>query len=142
MSPLRLEIVTQERVVYSQDVDMVVAPGGEGMLGILPHHAPLLAALKEGELKIKRGAQEEYFAVSGGLIEVRPDQVIVLAEAAEHAGEIDMARAEEARKRAEQMLKEKPPGVDLARIEGALRRSQIRLKVARRKGRIGPPELS
>lgn len=141
MSPLRLEIVTQERVVYSQDVDMVVAPGIDGVLGILPHHTPLLTSLRSGELKIKHGGQEEFFAVSGGFMEVRPDKVIILAETAELADEIDFSRAEEARERAEKALKEKPPGVDLARIEGALRRSQVRLKVARRKQRrAGPPE--
>ncbi|NIN69683.1 MAG: ATP synthase F1 subunit epsilon, partial [Anaerolineae bacterium] len=81
--PLRLSIVTPERRVYVEDVDMVIAPGVEGQLGILPHHAPLLAALTHGELRVKRGDEEEGFAISGGFLEVRPDQVIVLANTAE-----------------------------------------------------------
>lgn len=135
-----MEIVTQERVVYSQDVDMVVAPGIDGVLGILPHHTPLLTSLRPGELKIKRSGQEEFLAVSGGFMEVRPDKVIILAETAEHADEIDLSRAEAARESAEKALKERPAGMDLARIEGALRRSQVRLKVARRKMRSGSPD--
>ncbi|MFQ6059012.1 MAG: F0F1 ATP synthase subunit epsilon [Anaerolineae bacterium] len=135
MAKIRLEIVTAERVVYTDDVDMVIAPGVEGVLGILPRHAPLLTALQEGELRIKKDGEEEFFAVSGGFMEVRPDKVIVLAEAAEHADEIDIARAEAARERAERLLKEGPPREELARIEGALRRSRIRLKVAKRRRR-------
>ncbi len=134
--PLSLDIITQERVVYTaEDVDMVVAPGVDGVMAILPRHAPVLTALQEGELKILRGDEEGFFAIGGGFMEVRPDRVIVLAETAEVADEIDEARAEEARKRAEEMLKEKPTGVDVARLEGALRRSRVRLKVARRRGR-------
>lgn len=132
--PLSLDIITQERVVYAaDDVEMVVAPGVDGVMGILPNHTPVLTALKEGELKILRDGEEEFFAVGGGFMEVRPDRVIVLAETAEVADEIDEARAEEARKRAEEMLKEKPPGVDVARLEGVLRRSHVRLRVARRR---------
>lgn len=133
--PIRLEVVTQERIVYSDDVDMVVAPGVDGVLGILPHHAPLLTALRVGELKIRKAGQEEFYAVSGGFMEVRPDKVIVLAEAAEQAEEIDIARAEAARQRAERALKERPPGADLAAMEQALRRSRLRLQVARRRRR-------
>lgn len=132
--PLSLDIITQEGVVYAaDDVEMVVAPGVDGVMGILPRHTPVLTALKEGELKILRDGEEEFFAVGGGFMEVRPDRVIVLAETAEVADEIDEARAEEARKRAEKMLKEKPPGVDVARLEGVLRRSHVRLRVARRR---------
>ncbi|MFQ5946789.1 MAG: F0F1 ATP synthase subunit epsilon [Anaerolineae bacterium] len=145
--PLSLDIITQERVVYAaDDLEMVVAPGIDGVLGILPRHTPVLTALREGELKILRAGEEEFFAVGGGFMEVRPDRVIVLAETAEVADEIDEARAEEARKRAEEMLKDKPPGVDVARLEGVLRRSRVRLQVARRRrrrrrrrgGRAGP----
>jgi F-type H+-transporting ATPase subunit epsilon len=141
--PIRLEVVTQERIVYSDDVDMVVAPGVEGVLGILPHHAPLLTALRVGELKIKKAGQEEFFAVSGGFMEVRPEKIIVLAETAEQAEEIDTARAEAARERAERALKERPSGADLAALEQALHRSRLRLHVARRRirreARGGPP---
>ena len=89
MATLHLEIVTQERRLFSGDVDMVVAPGSEGELGILPHHAPLLTTLKEGELRVKQGGGEEYFTIGGGFMEVQPDHVIVLADVAEQADEID-----------------------------------------------------
>ncbi len=132
--PIRLEIVTIERQVFSEDVDMVVAPGTEGVLGILPHHAPLMTGLKPGELVIKRkGQPDQLIAIGGGFMEVRPDQVTILADTAEHAAEIDVARAEEARKSAEELLKEKPTDVaQAALIEQALRRAAVRLKVARR----------
>ena len=135
MSTIKCDIVTVERLVYSDEVDMVVAPGVMGTLGILPKHAPLITALEAGELRLKKGGAEECFAISGGYMEVRPDMVIVMANTAEHADEIDEARAEEARQRAEQFLKEKPPDMDRAAIEGALRRSYVRLKVARRRRR-------
>jgi F-type H+-transporting ATPase subunit epsilon len=89
---LRLDIVTVERLAYSADVDMVVAPGIEGQLGILPRHAPLLTALTYGELRVKREGQEESFAISGGFMEVQPDRVTVLADTAERAEEIDLER--------------------------------------------------
>jgi F-type H+-transporting ATPase subunit epsilon len=131
--PIKLDIVTAERQVYSGEVDFVSAPGVVGILGILPKHAPLLTALKEGELRFKKGDEEESFAVSGGFMEVRPDQVIVLADTAERAEEIDVERADAAYQRAEKLWKEKPSGVDMAAIEGALRRSRIRLKVGKRR---------
>lgn len=140
--PLRLDIVTAERNVYSDDVDMVTAPGIEGELGILPRHAPLMTALQPGELRIRKGDQVEFFAVGGGFMEVRPDRVIVLAESAEHAAEIDIERAEAARERAEKMLKEGVPEGRLEAIEGALRRSRVRLKVARRRRRGGRADVS
>ena len=131
MSSLRLDIVTAERVVYSEDVDMVIAPGVEGQLGILPHHAPLMTTLQAGELRVKRGGEEDSLAISGGFLEVRPDRVIVLADAAERAEEIDIARAEAAKQRAEQRLADKHiPGLDEARAETAMRRALARLTVA------------
>ena len=130
MPSLKIDIVTAERVVYSAEVDEVVAPGVEGQLGILPHHAPLMTTLQAGELVVKRGNQEESMAISGGFLEVRPDRVIVLADQAERAEEIDITRAAEARKRAEERLKTKETGLDEARAEAALRRSLIRLSVA------------
>jgi F-type H+-transporting ATPase subunit epsilon len=136
--PTHLEIVTIERKVYSEDVDMVVAPGSEGELGILPNHTPLLTTLKEGVLRVKRGGEEEAFAIGGGIMEVLPDRVIVMADAAEHSDEIDVARAEQARQRAEALIRERPPGIDLDTALAALRRSQVRLNVAqRRRGRQG-----
>lgn len=134
MSPIKLDIVTAERSVFSEDVDEVIAPGVQGQLGILPHHAPLMTMLEPGELIVKKGSDEFYLAVSGGFLEVRPDRVIVLADTAERAEEIDISRAEEARKRAEKRLEERHvPGVDVARAEAALRRSLVRLKIAERR---------
>ena len=134
MSTIKLEIVTAERLIYSEDVNMVVAPGVMGYLGILPHHAPLMTMLQPGELRVKKESEEISLAVTGGFMEVRPDKIVVLADAAERAEEIDIARAEAAKKRAEERLKEKgKPGVDALRAELALHRSLARLKVAERR---------
>ena len=133
MSAIRLDIVTAERVVYSEDVDVVIAPGVEGQLGILPHHAPLMTTLQAGELLARKGEEEVCLAICGGFLEVRPDRVVVLADAAERAEEIDVVRAEEAKRRAEQRLADKRvPGLDEAQAEAALRRSLIRLKAVER----------
>jgi F-type H+-transporting ATPase subunit epsilon len=126
---LKIDVVTAERIVYSADVDEVVAPGAQGQLGILPHHAPLMTILEAGALVIKKGGQEDILAISGGFLEVRPDHVIVLADQAERAEEIDAARAEDARKRAEARLKEKTTGMDEDQAEAALRRAMVRLSV-------------
>ena len=140
MASIKLDIVTAERAVYSGEVDMVVAPGVEGQLGILPHHAPLMTMLQPGELRIKKGGEEVSLAISGGFLEVRPDKVVVLADAAERADEIDIARAEAAKRRAQEQLAERAtPGIDYARAAAALSRSLARLRVAetarrRRKG--------
>jgi len=141
--PLKLDVVTIERVVFSGDADMVIAPGVEGELGILPQHAPLITALQPGELRLKRGGDEQHLAIGGGYLEVLGDRVTVLADSAEHAHEIDAARAEAARERAEHLLKEGPTDpVDRNMIEGALRRSTVRLKVARKRRRLPPQGLS
>ncbi len=133
--PVFCEIISQDRQVFSGEVDMVVAPGADGVMGILPHHSSLLSTLKVGELKVRRGGDEEIFAVSGGLIEVRPDRIVILADAAERADEIDVARAEEARRRAEAQLAAAPAPQSEAYLAAisALRRSSLRLTVARRK---------
>ncbi|MEE8193925.1 MAG: F0F1 ATP synthase subunit epsilon [Dehalococcoidales bacterium] len=139
MATIRLDIVTAEQSVYSEDVDMVIAPGVQGQLGILPHHAPLMSMLVPGELIVKKGGDELCLAISGGFLEVRPDRVIVLADTAERAEEIDISRAEEAKRRAQQQLAEKhAPAADAARVEATLRRSLIRLKVATRRRRRRP----
>jgi F-type H+-transporting ATPase subunit epsilon len=132
-------VVTAERIVFEGDADMVVAPGIEGQLGILPHHAPLITALSFGELVIHRaGQEEEYIAIGGGFMEVGADFVTILADSAERAEEIDEARAEAAQQRAEETMAQKlQEDVDLARAEAALRRSMIRLKVAKRRRRAG-----
>ena len=132
MSNIKLDIVTAERIVYSEEVDAVIAPGAEGQLGILPHHAPLMTILDAGELIVRRGSEEDSLAISGGFLEVRPDRVIVLADQAERAEDIDVERAEAAKTRAEERLKERgvAPGLDEARIEASLRRALARLSVA------------
>lgn len=130
MATLRLELVTAERLVYSDDVDMVIAWGTEGQLSILPHHAPLVTMLQPGELVLKKDGEETYLAVSGGFLEVRPDKVVILADACERAEEIDVARAEEAKRRAGELMEAPSPETDTAAAEAALRRSLVRLKVA------------
>jgi F-type H+-transporting ATPase subunit epsilon len=130
MATLRLEIITAERQVFVDDVNVVVAPGIEGDLGILPHHAPLMTMLKPGELLIRKDGNETYMSVSGGFLEIRPDKIIILADACERAEEIDIERAEEAKHRAEERLKNLPPGLDVARAQAALLRSLVRLRVA------------
>lgn len=139
MAHIRCEVVTAERSVFDEAVNMVVAPGINGQLGILPQHAPLLTALTFGELIIHReGLEDEYIAIGGGFMEVGPDHVIILADSAERADEIDEARAAEAMRRAEDtMAQEQREDRDLVRAEAALRRSMIRLKVAKRRRRRG-----
>lgn len=132
MANIKLDIVTAERIVYSEEVDEVIAPGVEGQLGILPHHAPLMTILQSGELVVKRGYDEDIMAIAGGFLEVRPDRVIILADSAERAEEIDAERAEAARKRAEQRIAERAPDLDTARVEASLRRAVARLAVAER----------
>ncbi len=143
--PLTVDIVTAERLVLSEEgVDEVVAPGIEGELTVLPMHAPLLTMIKPGVMRIKRGNDETDMAITGGFLEVRDDRVTILADAAERAEEIDVARAEEARRRAEQQLERRETDVDLARVSAELQKALIRLKVAERRRRRtgtrpGPP---
>jgi F-type H+-transporting ATPase subunit epsilon len=135
MATFKLEIVTAERMVYSEDIDALVAWGMEGQLGILPHHAPLMTMLQPGDLMIRKNKEEDYFAISGGFLEVRPDKVIILADACERADEINMARAEEAKRKAQETMKAAPLSVEAAAAEAALRRSLARLKTAEKKRR-------
>src|SRR5512135_752319 len=131
---IRCEIVSQDRTVFQGDVDMVVLPGAGGEMGVLPHHAPVLTTLKYGVVKVRRAGKEEVFAVAGGVAEVQPDIVTVLADAAENVKEIDVARAQFAKKRAEESLAKglaKDPDA-LLNVEAALRRSNLRLDVVRR----------
>ena len=138
MPGIKLDIVTAERVAFSEEVDSVIAPGIEGQLGILPHHTPLMTTLQVGELVVRKGGEEFSFAVTGGFLEVRPDRVIVLADAAERAEEISVARAEEAKRRAEERISHRTPEADMARAEASLRRSLVRLKVAEKRRRRRP----
>jgi F-type H+-transporting ATPase subunit epsilon len=129
--PLHLEVITPERRVYEDDVDMVIAPASEGYVGILPHHAPLFTTLGPGVFRVKRGGVDEVLAVFGGFMDVRGDRVVVLTDAAEHAEEIDAARAQESRDRAQQALAAGPiSAADEQRARVALQRALIRLRVS------------
>lgn len=141
---IRCEIVSQDRMVYEGDVDIVVLPGSAGEMGILPHHAPLLTTLKYGLIKVRRQGEEQIFTVSGGVAEVQPDIVTVLADAAENIEEIDLDRAEQARQRAQDVLaRGVPPDTDAyLAIEAALRRSNLRIEAARRYGKKARPHIS
>lgn len=132
--PIRCEIVSQDRMVFEGDVDIVVAPGTSGQMGILPNHAPLLATLDFGVVKLRYQGGEDVFTVAGGIIEVQPDIVTILADVAESVEEIDIARAEAARERAEKYIADGPPPDTDAylRMEAALRRSKLRLDAVRR----------
>jgi F-type H+-transporting ATPase subunit epsilon len=134
--PIHLEVITPERKVYEDDVDMVIAPGSEGYLGILPHHAPLLTALGPGEFRVKKGGAEEVLAVFGGFMDVRGDRVTVLTEAAEHVEEIDVQRAQQARERAQAALQAGPmSAADEMRARAALQRALVRMRVSERRRR-------
>ncbi|SFI66422.1 F0F1 ATP synthase subunit epsilon [Thermoflavimicrobium dichotomicum] len=128
MSKMQLDIVTPEKIVYSDQVDMVITRAANGDIGILPKHAPLVSPLQITAVRVKKDGQEEQIAISGGFIEVRPDKVTILAQAAEFAGDIDVERAKRAKERAEERLA-KSEG-DLARAERALKRALNRLEVA------------
>ncbi len=131
--PLYVQIVTQEGPLFEeQNATMVLIPGVEGEMGILPHHAALLTTLKPGELRVRKGTAEESFIVYGGVVEVRPDRVIVLADTAESSYDVDLAKAEEARQRAETLMREGLPPDRMAPAIQELRRAQLQENVARR----------
>ena len=137
--PLHLEIVTPERLAYEDDVDMVLVPGIDGELGILPHHTPLVSLLGVGELKIRKGGSEETFAIAGGFLQVRPDKVVVMAETADLASEIDLEKAQQARAEAERALEAGyVEGADLSAARAELQRALVRIRVAERRHREGP----
>ena len=133
MSTLLLEVVTPERIVYSQQADMVIVKGAEGELGILPNHIPLVTPLKIAPVRVKKsGGQEDLIAVHGGFIEVRKEKVVVLAEAAELPEEIDVDRARAAKERAERRLSEKAENIDFTRAQIALQKAINCLRVSGR----------
>jgi F-type H+-transporting ATPase subunit epsilon len=137
--PLQLDIVTPEKLAYSDEVDAVTLPGIEGELGVLPHHAPLVTTLGFGELRIRKGGAEEFFAIAGGFLQVLPDKVIVLAETADMASEIDLGKAQEARREAEKALESGfHEGADLSTARAALQTALLRERVAQRRHREGP----
>ena len=132
--PMNLEIITAERSVYSGEVDMVIAPGLDGQLGILPKHAPLMTVLKPGELTVKKSGEEDmYVAVSGGFMEVIGNRVSVLADTCERSDEIDEARAELAMQRAQERLAQHGSDMELERAMSSLQRAQIRVNLVRRR---------
>ena len=136
---IQLEIVTPERLAYSDTVDSVVLPGSEGELGVLPHHAPLVSMLGVGELRIRKAGQEESFAIVGGFLQVRPDKVVVMAETADMASEIDLEKAQEARREAERAIESGyQEGADLAAARAQLQQALLRIRVAERRYREGP----
>jgi F-type H+-transporting ATPase subunit epsilon len=130
----RLEIVTPERLVYSQDVDVLSVPTTQGEISILAKHVPLVTIISPGEIKIKNDNETEYIAITGGFVEVLPHNVIILADAAERAEEIDLERAMKARERAQKLMEEKR-GDKIANAEAmaAFQRALIRIKVGQRK---------
>ena len=144
--PLKVEIVTAERVVYSEEgVDRLIVPGIEGELGVLTLHAPLLTMIQPGVMRIVKGEEEVEMAISGGFIEVRDNRITILADAAERAEEIDVERAEEARRSAERRIGEREAEVDLARVQAELAQALARIKAVERRRRrrggvpLGPP---
>ena len=147
MPKLNVDIVTAEKLVYSEEeVDELIVPGIEGELGVLPLHAPLLTMIQPGVLRIVKGGEEVEMAITGGFIEVRENRITILADAAERGEEIDVARAEEARRRAQEHLAVKEVTADMLRAEAALKRALVRLKAAervrRRRGGAAPPPSS
>jgi F-type H+-transporting ATPase subunit epsilon len=139
MSPLKCEVVSAERLLFSQDVDEILAPGVNGQLGILPSHAPLITALQSGELVVRWDDQEESFAIGGGFLEVLHDKATILADSAERADEIDIERATAAKARAEERLAQRSvEDFDYARAEASLRRALARLRAAEHARRRRP----
>ena len=139
--PMMLEIITAERQVFSDEVDMVVAPGIDGQLGILPRHAPLMTMLKPGALTVRKAGEEDmYVAVSGGFMEVLGNRVSILADACERSDEIDEERAQQAVQRAQERLANRSEDMELERAMASLKRAQVRVAlVRRRRPRGGQP---
>ena len=134
--PMKCDIVTQDRMVFTGEVDYVGLPGTEGYMGILPNHSALLTTLGFGEVVVKQSGEESHYAIGGGMAEVTPDKVIILADSAEQANEIDMERAMAARQRAEKEMEE---GLNddpdkFANLQAQIQRAQIRIDTANRRG--------
>ncbi len=131
---IRCEIVSQDRLVFEGEADIVILPGSDGEMGVLPNHAPLLTTLKFGICTVRYQGKEDHFTIAGGIAEVQPEIVTILADAAENVLEIDVARAEAARRRAEEFLaKGPPPDTDTyLAMEAALQRSRLRLEAVQK----------
>ena len=139
--PMMLEIITAERQVFAEEVDMLIAPGIDGQLGILPQHAPLMTVLQPGELTIRKGGADSYLAVTGGFLEVLANRVSILADACERSDEIDEGRAQAAVQRAQERAAGQSNQVELERALASMRRAQVRLDlVRRRRPRAGQPQ--
>ena len=134
MPTMKLEIITAESSIFSDDVEGLIAPGSQGELGILPQHAALMTALQSGAISIRKQEGDVYMAVSGGFLEMMDNKVVILADSAEKSEDIDENRARAAMARAEERLASASDEVDSLRATTALRRSQVRLKVAQRRG--------
>ena len=131
--PIHVEIVSQERKVFEEpEADMVLIPGTEGMMGVLPHHAPVLTTLQFGELIVRKGKAEESFAIFGGVVDIRPDKVVILADMAESSHHLNREAAEAARARAEKLLREGVPPDQRHEATLALRRADLELKISRK----------
>ena len=131
--PIHVEVVSQERLVFEEtEADMVLVPAAEGQMGVLPRHAPVLTTLGFGELIVRKGAAEEYFAIYGGVVDVRPGKVVVLADLAQSTYDLDMAAAEEARERAQQLLEEGVPEEENRQAALELRRANLELQISRK----------
>lgn len=148
--PLTLQIVTPERVILSEEgVESVTIPGSEGEMTVLPSHAALMTALRPGPLVVRKGGVDTDIALSGGFVEIKDDKVTVLADTAERSDEIDAARAEEARQRAQSALRERQADINIAEVMASLERAQARIRVAERHRRrpgsrppgSGPPQM-
>lgn len=131
--PMMLEIITAEQQVYGDEVDMVIAPGIDGQLGILPHHAPLMTVLQPGEITIRKDGSDNYLAVTGGFLEMLGNRVSVLADACERSEEIDEERAQAAMQRAQERMSNQQTEIELERAMASLRRAQVRLDLVRRR---------
>ena len=133
MATMQLEVITAEEQVFSDEVDLVVAPGIDGQLGILPHHAPLMTMLQPGELMIRKDGEDSYLVVTGGFLEVIGNKVTILADACEHSEDINEERAQTAMQQAQERLAHQESDIQLEQAVGAVRRAQVRLNVARRR---------
>lgn len=131
--PLHVEIVTQEKLVFEErEADIIVVPGSEGEMGILPHHAPVLTTLGFGELVVRKGNREERFAIYGGVVDVRPDKVVVLADLAESSFDLDLEAIEAARESAAKMMAEGVPAAENRNAALALRRAELAARIQRK----------
>lgn len=131
--PIHIELVTQEAKIFDEpEADIVIVPAVEGEMGVLPNHAPVLTTLSFGELVVRKGEAEERFAIYGGVVDVRPDKVVVLADLAESSYALDLEKAQEARERARMILEDGPPGADNRQAELALRRANLAVRISQK----------